>query len=111
MALNDALTAATTLQITGELAQRPLLTAVTLPSLPWNDVIAPSKVQALVDPAGNVFSPVLLPSDSALEDAGRSEVGDSNALVIVRSLRFAPAPRLTFGEIIFHWHTVPTNAP
>ena len=24
---------------------------------------------------------------------------------------FAPTPRLMFGEIIFTWHTVPTNAP
>jgi hypothetical protein len=108
---DDLLTSATTMQITGELVQRPLLTAVALPSLPWNDVIAPSKVQALVDPAGNVASAVLLPLDSDLEAADSAAIGDSNALVIARSLRFAPAPGLTFGEIIFHWHTVPTNAP
>ena len=113
VAVDEAMPQATTMRITGELAQRRLLNTntITLPSLPWNDVIAPSKVQVLVDTAGNVFSPVLLPSDSALEDAGRSEIGDSNALVIARSLRFAPAPRLMSGEIIFNWHTVPTNAP
>jgi hypothetical protein len=111
--VDEAMPQATTMEITGELAQRRLLNTntIALPSLRLNDVIAPSRVQALVDTAGNVFSSVLLPSDSALEDAGRSEIGDSNALVIVRSLRFAPAPRLMFGEIIFNWHTVPTNAP
>jgi hypothetical protein len=105
---------ASAMKITGDLAARPLLTSVALPSLPWNDALAPSKVQALVDPAGNVFSAVLLPLES-VPDAGTSAaIGDSNALAIARSLRFAPAPGLTFGEIIFRWHTVPmtsTNTP
>jgi len=103
-----------TLQIYGELAKRKLLAPPVPPSLPFNDVIAPSKVQVLVDPAGNVFSAVLLPSENAVEAAGRAEIGDSNALAIARSLRFAPAARPTLGEIIFNWHTVPltsTNAP
>jgi outer membrane biosynthesis protein TonB len=69
-------------------------------------VIAPSKVQALVDTAGNV-SPVLLESSA-------NAAADQIALQLARNLRFAPAPRLMFGEIIFTWHTVPvtaTNAP
>jgi hypothetical protein len=114
LAFDEAPTQRTTMQITGELARRRLLTAATnLPSLPLNDVIAPSRVQALVDAAGNVASAVLLPSDNDLEADGRSVMGDSNALAIARSLRFAPAPALTFGQIIFNWHTVPvttTNA-
>ena len=110
VALDEAPTPRTTMQITGELARRRLLTAVTnLPSLPLNDVIAPSRVQALVDASGNVASAVLLPSDNDLEADGRSVMGDSNALVIARSLRFAPAPALTFGQIIFDWHTVPVT--
>ena len=67
-------------------------------------MIAPSKVQALVNTDGNVASAVLLES-SSLADA------DQRALQLVRNLRFAPASRLMFGEIIFTWHTVPTNAP
>jgi len=97
----------TTLQITGDAASRRLPDSVLLPSLPWNDAIAPTKVQVLVDTAGNVASAVVLES-SALPSA------DQRALQLARSLRFAPGPALAFGEIIFTWHTVPmttTNAP
>ncbi|HEY5042007.1 MAG TPA: hypothetical protein VIK53_08385 [Verrucomicrobiae bacterium] len=102
-----------TLQIRGELAQR-LLAPPALPSLPVNDIIAPSKVQVLVDPSGNVVSAVLLPSDNPLEALGRSAIGDASALTFARSLRFSPAKQPVSGEIIFNWHTVPltsTNAP
>lgn len=92
--------AITTMQITGELAQRRRLNEIALPSIPVNDVIAPSKVQALVDTEGNVASAVLLES-SALAAA------DQRALQLARQLRFAPAPQLMFGEIQFNWHTVP----
>ena len=103
-----------TLRIEGDLAQRRLLTPIDLPSLSYPDVIAPSKVQALVDAAGNVVSAVLLPSDNAVEAAGRADAGDTNALQIARTLRFAPASHLTVGKLIFTWRTVPlpaTNAP
>lgn len=103
-AFDEAMPPATTMQITGELSRRRRLNTVELPSLPWNDVLAPSKVQALVDTAGNVASAVLLDS-STLNDA------DQRALQLTRNLRFAPAPSLMFGEIIFNWRTVPTNAP
>jgi hypothetical protein len=92
----------TTMQISGELAQRRLLNTIELPSPQYNDVIDRSKVQVLVDTAGNVFSPVLL------ESCGVGEI-DQRALQLARYLRFAPAPQLTFGEITFTWHTVPTN--
>jgi TonB family protein len=96
-----------TLQIIGELANRPRLNQLTLPAQPYDDVIQPSKVQVLVDPGGDVLSVVLLDS-SALDSA------DQQALDLARTLRFAPASQLTLGEIIFNWHTVPmtaTNAP
>jgi hypothetical protein len=102
------------LRIEGELAQRRLLAPVELPSLPYPDVIAPSKVQALVDAAGSVFSAILLPPDDVVESAGHPDVGDTNALRIARSLRFAPSSRPTVGELIFDWRTVPppaTNPP
>lgn len=103
VAFTPPLPLATTMQISGELAQRRLLNTIELPSPQYNDVIAPSKVQALVGTDGNVFSPVLL------ESCGVSEI-DQRALQLVRSLRFAPAPQLMFGDITFTWHTVPTNA-
>jgi hypothetical protein len=112
-AFDDAMPQATTLQISGELSQRRRLNQIELPSISVNDVIAPSVVQALVDTAGNVASTVLLP-DNGIEAAAHYDLADQLALQLARNLRFAPAPRLMFGEIIFNWHTVPltaTNAP
>ncbi len=105
---------ATQMQITGGLAGRRLLNPSEPPTLAMNSVIAPSRVRVLVDAAGNVKSAVPLPLDSAMEEASRSDQADATALAFVRSLRFEEAPRLTIGEIIFRWHTVPaasTNAP
>lgn len=107
IAFREPLPQKTTLSIAGELSQRRLLNQIELPSIAINDVIAPSKVQALVDPAGNVASAVLLESST-------SGKADQRALQLTRNLRFAPAPRLMFGEISFTWHTVPvisTNEP
>ena len=103
LAFENAMPQATTMQIAGELGQRRLLHADVLPSLPRNDVLAPSMVQALVDPSGNVASAVVL------EPNGDGDA-DQMALKLARDLRFAPAPRLMLGEITFTWHTVPTNA-
>jgi hypothetical protein len=88
-----------TVQITDELAQRKLLNQINPPSLPYNDVLAPSKVQALVDVAGNV-SPVLLES-SGYKDA------DDAALKLARAARFASAKNPTVGQMIFNWRTIP----
>ena len=110
----SALPQSSSLRITGDLARRRLRGEITLPSLPWNGVLAPSRVQALVDAAGDVVSTVLLPPNTAAEAAGRADKGDTNALAIARSLRFAPSSQPMFGELIFNWHTVPpaaTNAP
>ena len=102
------------LVVEGDIAQRPLLNPVKLPSLPYHDVIAPSQVQVWVDPAGNVISTVLLPADNALEAAGHYAEADRRALDLARAARFAPGPRLTLGRLVFNWHTVPmtgTNEP
>ncbi len=95
-----------TLQIEGDLAQRPLASKMDLPDLPYADVIAPSKVQALVDANGNVVSAILLPQNN-FSRVDRSDAADQRALEIARSMRFAPSPQLTVGQIIFNWHTVP----
>lgn len=99
-----------TLRITGDLAQRKLLSKTALPPLPWNSVAAPSRVQALVDAAGDVVSAVLLPVNNTMEAAGRADVADEKALQFARALRFSPAPGATFGELIFNWLPVPMTA-
>ena len=105
-----------TLQISGDLAQRRLLNEneIHLPSLTFNDVLAPSKVQALVDAEGKVVSAVLLPSENPIETLGRTDKGDTNALAFARGLRFSSSSRLTVGQLIFDWRTVAppaTNSP
>jgi len=97
-----------TLQITGELAQRPWLNPFSLPSLPLDDVIAASRVQVLVDAAGNVVSTVLLPAENSAEALGHADEADQRALAFARQVRFAPAEQVTLGELIFNWHSVPT---
>ncbi len=99
-----------TLQIGGDLVQRRLLDPINPPSWPYESVIAPSKVQAVVDPAGNVVSAVLLPADGGFTTADQYDEADQRALELTRSARFAPAPRLTVGRLIFNWHTVPVTA-
>jgi hypothetical protein len=71
-------------------------------------------VQVVVDAAGNVVSAVLLPANNPLEAAGHFDDADRRALDLARTARFAPAPNLTVGRMIFNWHTVPitsTNEP
>jgi len=114
VAFDAAPTPATTMKILGELARRPLLNQIELPAIPLNDVIAPSKVQVLVNPAGSVASVVLL-ADNPLEATAHDDAADQRALQLALRLRFAPAARVMLGEIVFHWHTLPvpatTNAP
>lgn len=85
------------------LAHRNLLDAISVPTLTNNDVIAPSRVQVLVDTNGWVVSDVLLGSSDY-------DKADQLALALARSARFAPANQLMFGDLIFHWHTVPEPA-
>jgi hypothetical protein len=100
------------LRVEGDLARRPLLTPMELPAWPYADVIAPSRVQVLVNAAGDVVSAVLLPSDDS--DEVRDADADQRALELARAARFAPASGLTLGNLIFGWRTVvppATNAP
>jgi hypothetical protein len=99
-----------TMQIEGELAQRQLPSEINLTNWPYADVIAPSKVQVLVNAAGNVVSTVLLPPDNGFTAADYYDAANQRALEIARTLRFTPSSQLTFGRIIFNWHTVPPTA-
>jgi len=103
-----------TLRVEGELAQRQLPSPINLTNWPYANVIAPSKVQVLVDAAGNVVSTVLLPPDSGFYAADQYEMADQRALELARAMRFTPSSHLTVGRLIFNWHTVPppaTNEP
>jgi len=112
--IEPVLAQASTMRVAGDLAQRRVLNPMSLPSWPYADVIAPSKVQVLVDEAGDVVSAIVLPSDNSLEALSHYDAADQRALELARAARFAPAPRLTIGQMIFAWHTVPppaTNSP
>ena len=112
--IEPALAQNSTLRVEGELAQRQLPSQINLTNWPYANVIAPSKVQVLVDAAGNVVSTVLLPPDSGFAAADQYDKADQRALELARAARFAPSSHLTVGRMIFNWHTVPppaTNAP
>jgi hypothetical protein len=112
-----------TLNLRGELARRALLRPIDLTNWTEVDVIAPSKVQVLVNVAGQVISAVLLPPDSGIVPADpefdaetRDGKADQRALQLARRAKFAPASEVTLGQMIFNWHVVPmtvanTNIP
>lgn len=109
----DLLPEKSTLQITGGVADRPLVTPLNLPDQPAADVLAPTEVRVLVSPDGAVFSAVLLASS-------HSAPADQQALTLARAARFAPLPdatslvrnpaRLGWGRMWFAWRTVPPPA-
>jgi hypothetical protein len=110
LSLDWALPQRSALHLRGELAQRPLLTPLILPDWPDADVIAPSKVQVLVNAAGQVISAVLLAPDYGYETATHDPGADLQAVVLARGARFGSAPGITVGQMIFMWHTVPPAA-
>lgn len=110
------------LRIEGPIAKRRLLTPMKLPSWPFDDVIAPSVVQVLVNGAGNVLSAVLLSPGEFGQPAGpRDPDADQRAVELAHAARFAPLARsdtrmeaspaagLTLGQLIFNWQTVPVS--
>ncbi len=107
VSLQPVFAAHSTLQMEGELAQRKLVGETALPDWPYADVIAPSRVQIVVDENGNVISAAALPLNSPLKNEIRYDAADSRALEIARGLRFTPAPQLIVGSVIFNWRTVP----
>ena len=103
----------------GELARRLLVTTLALPSWTNADILTNSIVRLAVDAAGRPVSVVLLAG------SGNRAV-DDQALAQARSARFedlrgtgprsaaSPLPDLSWGEMIFEWHTLPppaTNSP
>jgi hypothetical protein len=108
-----------TWQLAGDLARRRLLTPLQLTSQSSDDLLTNTVVQLVVDARGWPFSEALLQSSN-------SKDADQQALALAATARFEPLrgggsrpsqrplDGLTWGELIFDWHTVPvppTNAP
>ncbi len=107
-------------RIEGALAQRHLIGSLELPAWPNPDLLTDTVVQLAVDDAGRPLSFTMLPPGSG------SRKADQFALDLARTARFEPisgdsregprpqATRLTWGLMVFQWHTLPmpaTNAP
>jgi hypothetical protein len=107
-------------RIEGELSKRPILNAFDLPSWPYAELLTNTVVQLLVDGEGKPISGVQFGKGSGLAAA------DEYALVHARAARFEtrspagpgriadPLRQLTWGTLIFEWHTLPppaTNSP
>jgi len=107
-------------RITGALAKRRLLAPVTLPSWTNADTLTNTVIQMVVGGNGLPISLLVIPPGCG--DKGADEF----ALEIARQTRFEPLSSgasqrsvpplegLTFGNLIFEWHTVltaPTNPP
>ena len=97
------------LRLEDDLARRPLVAPLALPSWPHTDVLTNSIVQLLVDAEGQTLSAVLL-ATSGLSEA------DDYALKLAGGARFQPLRRpdgrpdvtgpLGWGKLIFQWHTI-----
>ena len=108
--------ARSTLRLEWDQAPRQLLTPPELRSQSHPELLANSIVQVVVDAEGRPASVMLLSSSGS---AG----ADQQALTQANSARFEPLSRnlagtvpnpsaqLTWGRMIFQWHTIPTNAP
>ncbi len=110
-----------TLTIDGELTSRPLLSIFKLDSWPAAQILTNSDVLVAVNPEGTVFSAVLMAKCGPKDDSGAS-AADASALELAKSARFqplrwngpgqpaAPAGRLTWGRLVFHWCTSAPSA-
>lgn len=103
----------------GDLAGRRLLSQFHLPSWPANDILSKSVVQVIVADDGQTQSATLLSGSGSKE-------ADERALDLAKSAEWEPqrgpgqqrppggVGPLSWGQLIFSWHTVPqsaTNAP
>lgn len=107
------------LKVIGELANRHLLTGFTAGSWTNSEPLTNSVVQILVDQEGKPYFVTLLGKGSG------SAAADQFAVKEAWQTRFEPRPdpaapdarpesKLTWGQLVFDWHTVPppsTNSP
>ena len=97
----------------GDLARRPMMRPVALRSWAHSDILTNTVVQLLVDAYGD---PLL---HALLSTCGNSEA-DRFALQLAANVRFQSLPNeggreaqsssVTWGKMIFQWHTVPLAA-
>jgi len=107
---NEPLPAQSRLRIEGDLAARPLVLALDLRSWTHPEILSNTMIHAAVDAEGFTFSQVLLHGSGSRE-------ADSFALSLAANARFRPLPReqratagadtLTWGRLVFQWHTLP----
>lgn len=99
------------LQLSQSLAARGLVSHIDLPSWTNADLLTNSVVGVMVDAQGRTFPGALLSSSGATP-------ADTYAFKVARAARFAPLENpgpqasnplkgLTWGELIFEWHTSP----
>lgn len=108
-----------TLLLEWDLAQRRLLTPLSLRSWPNPDILTNSVVRIAIDAEGRPVSPTLLSGSGSGE-------ADHYALELARAARFEPVRRnpadtalkpaedLSLVRMVFRWHTLPpppTNTP
>jgi hypothetical protein len=101
------------LQVEGDLAQRRLLAPQQLRSWTNSDILGNTLIRIAVDAEGRTVSPTLV-------SACGSPEADRYAIEQARRVRFEPlgrnplatasrpAVRLTWGNMVFRWHTIPT---
>jgi len=108
-----ALASNSSLRIEGRLAQRRLLTPLSLTNWPHTELLTNSIVQLLVDAEGRPVSGGTLLSSSGFPAA------DQHALEQATAARFnsvgegspaGPTDRLTWGTLIFEWKNLPLPA-
>jgi hypothetical protein len=111
-----------TLHLEGDLAARPLAAPLELPDWPSSELLTNSVVQLAVNAAGEVFCATLL-SVRGLKGA-EQKAADARAVTLARGARFKPLPlaspavppgaaveSLSWGTIVFRWHTLPLPTP
>lgn len=108
------------MQVMGQLSLSDLTNVPQLPTIDYAGLLAPTIIRIIVDQQGRVF-------DASLAASSESAAADQTGLELVRSLQFAPDPRISVyqnardferlrdGRVIIHWWTQPppasTNAP
>jgi hypothetical protein len=110
---SDPLPQKSRLRLEGDLANRPLLAPLEIKSWPYSDILSNTTVEAVVDADGFTVS------TRPLTGSGLPEV-DLYALQVAAGARFQPLPRsgvsggranqLTWGRMVFLWHTLPLPA-
>jgi len=101
-------------RVEGELARRELCSSVEIPPVPHTDLLTNTVVQVGVNRSGLVLCRAVLSGSG-------SKAADQQAHDLAKTIRFNPLGlanpdqphSLTWGRLVFQWHTVepPANVP